>query len=92
MTGYQEVATDPSYYGQMVTFTYPMIGNYGAADRLQESDRVHSRAIVVREAKNTDCNRTCPEPWLAGCRSEAWWASVASTPGLSPGASASTEP
>ena len=65
MTGYQEVATDPSYYGQMVTFTYPMIGNYGAADRLLESDRVHSRAIVVREAKNTGFNRTCPEPWLA---------------------------
>jgi carbamoyl-phosphate synthase small subunit len=64
MTGYQEVSTDPSYHGQMVTFTYPMIGNYGAADHLLESDRVHSRAIVVREVKNTRYNRTCPEAWV----------------------------
>jgi carbamoyl-phosphate synthase small subunit len=64
MTGYQEVTTDPSYYGQMVTFTYPMIGNYGAADHLLESGKVHSRAIVVREAKNTRYNRTCPEAWV----------------------------
>lgn len=64
MTGYQEVTTDPSYYGQMVTFTYPMIGNYGAADHLRESDKVHSRAIVVREVKNTNYNRTCPEAWV----------------------------
>ena len=34
MTGYQEIVTDPSYHGQMVTFTYPMIGNYGAAEHL----------------------------------------------------------
>jgi carbamoyl-phosphate synthase small subunit len=64
MSGYQEVATDPSYHGQMVVFTYPMIGNYGAGDHLLESDRVHSRAIIVREAKNTAWNATCPEPWL----------------------------
>lgn len=63
MTGYQEVTTDPSYYGQMVTFTYPMIGNYGASEHLLESDRVHSQAIVVREAKNTRWNRTCPDGW-----------------------------
>ncbi len=64
MTGYQEVATDPSYHGQMVTFTYPMIGNYGAAEHLLESDRVHSQAIVVREVKNTRYNLTCPEAWV----------------------------
>jgi carbamoyl-phosphate synthase small subunit len=64
MSGYQEVATDPSYYGQMVTFTYPMIGNYGASDHLLESDNVHSRAIIVREAKNTAWNATCPEAWV----------------------------
>ncbi|HZJ03795.1 MAG TPA: glutamine-hydrolyzing carbamoyl-phosphate synthase small subunit, partial [Thermoleophilia bacterium] len=64
MTGYQEVATDPSYHGQMVTFTYPMIGNYGAADHLLESDRVHSQAVVVREVKNTNYNRTCPDAWV----------------------------
>ena len=67
MSGYQEVLTDPSYHGQMVTFTYPMIGNYGVAEDLRESDHVHSRAIIVREAKNGKWNRTCPErftDWL----------------------------
>ena len=64
MTGYQEIATDPSYHGQMVTYTYPMIGNYGAADHLLESDEAHSRAIVVREIKNTAWNGTCPEAWV----------------------------
>ncbi len=39
MSGYQEIVTDPSYHGQMVTFTYPMIGNYGASEHLLESDR-----------------------------------------------------
>jgi carbamoyl-phosphate synthase small subunit len=64
MSGYQEVVTDPSYYGQMVTFTYPMIGNYGSSDHLLESDNAHSRAIIVREAKNTAWNATCPEAWV----------------------------
>ncbi|MFH0916797.1 MAG: glutamine-hydrolyzing carbamoyl-phosphate synthase small subunit [bacterium] len=64
MTGYQEIATDPSYHGQMVTFTYPMIGNYGASEQLLESAEVHSRAIVVREIKNTAWNATCPVAWV----------------------------
>jgi carbamoyl-phosphate synthase small subunit len=64
MTGYQEIVTDPSYHGQMVTFTYPMIGNYGAAECLHESGKAHSHAIVVREIKNTAYNLTCPEPWV----------------------------
>jgi carbamoyl-phosphate synthase small subunit len=64
MCGYQEIVTDPSYYGQMVTFTYPMIGNYGSAEHLLESDNAHSRAIIVREAKNTAYNATCSERWL----------------------------
>ncbi len=64
MTGYQEIATDPSYHGQMVTYTYPMIGNYGASDHLLESDEAHSRAIVVREIKNTAWNGTCSQAWV----------------------------
>ena len=64
MTCYQEVVTDPSYHGQIVTFTYPMIGNYGGSPVLQESGRVHSKAIVVREVKNTNWNRTCPFAWV----------------------------
>ena len=64
MTGYQEIVTDPSYHGQMVTFTYPMIGNYGAAAHLLESYEAHSRAIIVREIKNSAWNGTCPEAWV----------------------------
>ena len=64
MTGYQEIVTDPSYHGQMVTFTYPLIGNYGVADHLLESARVHSQAVIVREVKNTAWNSTCPGRWV----------------------------
>ena len=49
MTGYQEVITDPSYAGQLVTFTYPELGNTGvnAADR--EAERPHARGVIARE-------------------------------------------
>jgi carbamoyl-phosphate synthase small subunit len=50
MTGYQEVLTDPSYYGQIVTMTYPLIGNYGMTVDDAESIRPHVRGFVVREA------------------------------------------
>jgi len=50
MTGYQEILTDPSYAGQIVLFTYPMIGNYGINDDDFESDRLQPTGIVVREA------------------------------------------
>ncbi|HZB97141.1 MAG TPA: carbamoyl-phosphate synthase large subunit, partial [Candidatus Sulfotelmatobacter sp.] len=49
MTGYQEVVSDPSYAGQIVVMTYPLIGNYGCRDDHAESSRVHCRAVVVRE-------------------------------------------
>ncbi|MEA2618581.1 MAG: carbamoyl-phosphate synthase small subunit, partial [Chloroflexota bacterium] len=49
MTGYQEVVTDPSYAGQVVVMTYPLIGNYGCRDEDAESSRVWARAMVVRE-------------------------------------------
>jgi carbamoyl-phosphate synthase small subunit len=51
MSGYQEVATDPSFEGQIVTFTAPMIGNYGVDEARSESRRVHAKAIVMREAR-----------------------------------------
>ncbi len=56
MTGYQEVLTDPSYHGQMVTFTYPLIGNYGVNGTADESEQVHSRALIVREGHNAGFN------------------------------------
>jgi carbamoyl-phosphate synthase small subunit len=49
MTGYQEVLTDPSYYGQIVTMTYPLIGNYGINDLDDESLKPHVRGFVVGE-------------------------------------------
>ena len=50
MTGYQEVLTDPSYFGQIVTMTYPLIGNYGVNSEDCQSDRPKLRGYVVREA------------------------------------------
>jgi carbamoyl-phosphate synthase small subunit len=49
MTGYQEVLTDPSYRGQIVTMTYPLIGNYGVNDLDGESREPHVRGFVVNE-------------------------------------------
>ncbi|HKK90432.1 MAG TPA: carbamoyl-phosphate synthase domain-containing protein, partial [Desulfobacteraceae bacterium] len=45
MTGYQEILTDPSYHGQMVTLTYPMIGNYGVCPEDEESDKIQAEAL-----------------------------------------------
>ena len=54
MTGYQEVVTDPSFCGQIVCFTAPMVGNYGVAERRSESARPHARAVVMREARGPE--------------------------------------
>jgi carbamoyl-phosphate synthase small subunit len=51
MTGYQEVVTDPSFAEQIVTFTAPMVGNYGVEPARSESARPHARAVVMREAR-----------------------------------------
>ncbi|MCW5939490.1 MAG: glutamine-hydrolyzing carbamoyl-phosphate synthase small subunit [Fimbriimonadaceae bacterium] len=56
MTGYQEVLTDPSFAGQLVAFTYPLIGNYGVNDDDFESDRVQPSGIIVKEACDTPSN------------------------------------
>ncbi|SDY59108.1 glutamine-hydrolyzing carbamoyl-phosphate synthase small subunit [Thermoactinomyces sp. DSM 45892] len=49
MTGYQEILTDPSYYGQMITLTYPLIGNYGFTRDDDESIRPYAFGLIVRE-------------------------------------------
>ena len=49
MTGYQEILTDPSYKGQIVAMTYPLIGNYGVNDQDVESWRPHVSGFVIRE-------------------------------------------
>ncbi|MFH0771150.1 MAG: glutamine-hydrolyzing carbamoyl-phosphate synthase small subunit [Candidatus Omnitrophota bacterium] len=56
MTGYQEILTDPSYKGQIVTMTYPLIGNYGANDEDIEADRPWVEGFVVREASKIASN------------------------------------
>jgi carbamoyl-phosphate synthase small subunit len=52
MTGYQEAVTDPSYAGQVITFTYPLVGNYGVRPQATESDRPHATAVIMREPVN----------------------------------------
>src|SRR5205809_972645 len=47
MSGYQEAMTDPSYAGQLIAFTYPMIGNYGVSGEAMESARIHARAAIM---------------------------------------------
>ena len=64
MAGYQEVVTDPSYHGQLVTFTFPLIGNYGVHPDRSESDRVHARAVIAREITNYRFNFASPGAWL----------------------------
>src|SRR5438045_3456395 len=49
MTGYQEILTDPSYKGQIVTMTYPLIGNYGVNEQDVESWKPHVAGFVIRE-------------------------------------------
>ncbi|HKB48424.1 MAG TPA: glutamine-hydrolyzing carbamoyl-phosphate synthase small subunit, partial [Ktedonobacterales bacterium] len=60
MTGYQEICTDPSYRGQMVVLTYPLIGNYGITPEDAESRRPWLSALLVRECSNEYAN------WRAG--------------------------
>ena len=73
MSGYQESMTDPSFAGQLIAFTYPHIGNYGASAGAMESDRAWARAVIMREACNredaptADAARSTGSP-IAACR------------------------
>src|SRR3954464_12015183 len=49
MTGYQEILTDPSYEGQIVTMTYPLIGNYGINKTDTESKKPHVKGFIIKE-------------------------------------------
>ena len=59
MTGYQEILTDPSYYGQIVTMTYPLIGNYGINLDDNESEAPKVRGFIVREKCSYPNNFRC---------------------------------
>jgi carbamoyl-phosphate synthase small subunit len=67
MTGYQEVLTDPSYSGQLITFTYPELGNTGVNSQDQEANRPHARGLIARRLSPVASSWRCEEefePWL----------------------------
>lgn len=64
MAGYQESVTDPSFAGQLLTFTYPHIGNYGVSQEAMESDRIWSRGVIMRAATNGEDAPTAEGGWL----------------------------
>jgi carbamoyl-phosphate synthase small subunit len=63
MTGYQEAMTDPSFAGQLISFTTAHVGNYGVSAEAMESDRIHARAAIMRAATNRE---DAPAPRAAG--------------------------
>jgi carbamoyl-phosphate synthase small subunit len=65
MTGYQEILTDPSYRGQIVTMTYTEIGNYGVNDVDVESDRPHVSGFIVRAESRLHSNYRSAEGLVA---------------------------
>src|SRR5918912_856601 len=60
MTGYQEILTDPSYAGQIVCLTYPLVGNYGINEEDFESRKVQVEGFIVHEAESD------PSNWRSG--------------------------
>ena len=65
MSGYQEAMTDPSYAGQLITFTFPMVGNYGVSSEAMESDRIHARAAIMRAAVDRQDAARAERGWLS---------------------------
>ena len=61
MTGYQEVLTDPSYYGQSVTHTFPLLGNYGVNSEDNASSRCHLKGYIIREWCEKPSNFRCED-------------------------------
>ena len=64
MSGYQEAVTDPSYRGQIIVFTYPLVGNYGVSREAMESDAVQARAVVMREGVDREDAPGAEGGWL----------------------------
>jgi carbamoyl-phosphate synthase small subunit len=64
MSGYQESMTDPSFARQLITFTYPHIGNYGVSAEAMESERIWARAAIMREAVNREDAPGAEGGWL----------------------------
>jgi len=83
MTGYQEILTDPSYFGQIVTMTAVQIGNYGVNDEDTEADRPQCTGFVVRELSPVVSNWRSKLSSTLTCGNTAFRASAKSTPARS---------
>ncbi|HSO44134.1 MAG TPA: glutamine-hydrolyzing carbamoyl-phosphate synthase small subunit [Rhodoferax sp.] len=70
MTGYQEILTDPSYCQQIVTLTYPHIGNYGVNPQDIESDRVHAAGLIIKDLPLLASNFRATQPLDAYLREQ----------------------
>jgi carbamoyl-phosphate synthase small subunit len=64
MSGYQEAVSDPSYGGQIIVFTYPLIGNYGVCAEHMESDSIHARGVIMREGVDREDSPHAEGGWL----------------------------
>ena len=71
MTGYQEVMTDPSYSGQLVTFTYPELGNTGVNPDDQEADKPHAKGLIARQMAPTPAIGALNKVFRTGWRAMA---------------------
>lgn len=56
LMGYQEILTDPSYAGQIITLTYPEVGNYGINEEDMESKKIYARGLVIRHLSSVESN------------------------------------
>jgi carbamoyl-phosphate synthase small subunit len=64
MSGYQESISDPSFAGQLIAYTYPHVGNYGASAQAMESERAWARAAIMRAACNREDAPSAERGWL----------------------------
>src|SRR5271163_1821950 len=76
MTGYEEILTDPSYAGQIITFTFPHIGNVGTNDQDVEAINIFARGLVVKE------DVTAPSNYRATANLDTWLKRM-NVPGIS---------
>jgi carbamoyl-phosphate synthase small subunit len=68
MSGYQESMSDPSFARQLITFTYPHVGNYGVSAAAMESDRIHAAGAIMRAAVDTEDAPGAEQGWLSWLR------------------------
>jgi carbamoyl-phosphate synthase small subunit len=84
ITGYQEILTDPSYCQQIVTLTYPHIGNYGVNTEDIEADKVHAAGLIIKDLPLLASNFRQTETLSQYLVREAQWPLPTSIPASSP--------